>query len=312
MLCHHRRLRMLPSSVRSALLLVALACSGSTAAKAQGALSTSTARLVPDSATTTAGVRSLNAQSPASQCHAKYLEARNSGYHSVGCHYGRGSLQTHAQAEAQLGDLSVGNSSTLRLGEGQSSFYSELISDNIYLSGGLGFGRIGVATLVTAADTGTRTVDQFFQGGGNAMLYLAVPLHTWINYAVDTSPTPLRKLDLFFTTALTSDVPRIGGSTTEAAGSLRGGLQLDFTWRSHAEKIGVFFNLRANFVKGTAAFDRNLVGTDTSIATWGLLAGDYSFGVDIAKLVRLGVGGGRSTNQLVRSDLRLTAQMLRQ
>jgi hypothetical protein len=42
-----------------------------------------------------------------------------------------------------------------------------------------------------------------------------------------------------------------------------------------------------------------------------MLGLDYSVGVDLAKLIRIGVGGGRSTAEGVRSEFRLTVELVR-
>lgn len=236
---------------------------------------------------------------------------------SYGCYWGVLKLTSSADADRFFGGLQVGNSIALTVGEAQTSLYTELVSDNIFVSSGLGYARLGFATQVAAlqdssdAESGS-TIDQFFQGGGNAVLYGAFPLTVWINYAVDTTRGPLRQFNSYATFAVTGDVPQLGTSVTEAAGSLRAGVQADFTWRSDRALLGLFFNLRGNYVYGLSdAFYRNLLGSDADDVDWGLVAGDYSVGVDLSSLIRVGVSGGVSTHKAVNSDARLSVQLLK-
>jgi hypothetical protein len=264
--------------------------------------------------------RTLRAQgdTPTEYCRKQFEEALKDSVESFGCYWGRMKLETSVDADRFFGAFEVGNAIGLRLGEAQTVLYTELLSDNLFLSSRLGYARLGFATQVVAQqdsidDGGNRTVDQFFQGGGNAMLYAALPLTVWINYAVDTAKGPLRQLNSFATLAVTGDVPKLGTSATEAAGSVRAGLQTDLTWRSHNERLGLYFNLRGNYVRGLSdAFYRNLLGPDVAVAKWGMVAGDYAVGVDLSKLIRVGVSGGVSTQKSVSSKARLSVQLLKQ
>lgn len=264
------------------------------------------------------GVAAVNTNSPSSTCRAQFLAARAKGDESFGCKWGRLRLGNSDEADRYFGGLEVGNSISLRVGQEETSLYTELVSDNLYVSSKLGFARLGFATLIAAAQDSTSdeaqsTADQFFQGGGNAVLYAALPMYVWINYAVDTAKGPLRQLNSFMTLAIAGDVPKLGTAVTESAGSLRAGVQADFTWRTHNERIGMFFNLRGNYVRGLSdAFYRNLLMADEDIPGWGLVAGDYSVGIDLSKLIRLGVSGGVSTHDAVSSKARLSLQLLPQ
>lgn len=267
-----------------------------------------------------ADTKALRAESetPTEYCRKQFEEALKDSVESFGCYWGRMKLETSVDADRFFGAFEVGNSIAMRLGEAETVLYTELLSDNLYLSSRMGYARLGFATQVVAAqDTASggsgRTVDQFFQGGGNAMLYGAWPLTVWINYAVDTAKGPLRQFNSFATLAVTGDVPKLGTSATETAGSVRAGLQTDLTWRSHNERLGLFFNLRGNYVRGLSdAFYRNLLGPDVAVARWGMVAGDYAVGVDLSKLIRVGVSGGVSTQKSVSSKARLSVQLLKQ
>jgi hypothetical protein len=246
-------------------------------------------------------------------CYTQYTEALKLGKESYGCTWFRLKLESSGEADAYFGGTRAGGVPTIRFGSEQTQIYSDLLSDNLYLSQALGFLRVGFATVVnTGSADSSRTVDQFFQGGGNAILYFALPQFVWVNYAVDTSRVPVRQVQTFWTAALASDVPKLGTSNTEPAASVRVGHQIDATWRTQNSRFGFFTNVRGNYIRGTSQFNRNLVGSAGTIPSWGMLALDYSVGVDLAKLIRIGVGGGRSTAEGVRSDLRLTVELIRQ
>ena len=246
-------------------------------------------------------------------CYEQSTEALQKKKESYGCIWKGIKLETSQEADKYFGSTRAGGVPTLRFGSEQTQIYSDLLSDNIYVNSKLGFWRVGLATVVTAgtADS-TRTVDQFFQGGGNAILYFAKPQFVWINYAVDTSRVPVREVNSLWTIAVTGDVPRIGGSNTQPSASFRFGHQFDGTWRTHNARFGFFFNARGNYVRGTSSFNQNLVGAADTIPSWGMLAVDYTVGVDLANLIRIGVGGGQSTAKSVRSDARLTVELVRQ
>jgi hypothetical protein len=246
-------------------------------------------------------------------CYEQFTEAKQKGKESYGCIWRRLKLGESQEADAFFGGTRAGGVPTLRFGSEQTQVYSDLLSDNLYLTQRLGFVRVGFATVVSAgAADSNRTVDQFFQGGGNAILYFAMPQVVWVNYAVDTSSVPVRQVQTFWTAAIASDVPKIGSSNAEPSASVRVGHQIDGTWRTHNGRFGFFANARGNYVLGTAAFNRNLVGSEGTIPSWGMFALDYTVGVDLASLIRIGVGGGQSTAQGVRSNLRLAVELLRQ
>ena len=260
----------------------------------------------------------LRADSPAATCRKQFEEALKDGTESFGCYWTPLQLETSEDADQFFGGIEVGNSLAIRMGEKETALYAELLSDNLYLSAGLGYARLGFATQIVAAQDSAgegegRTVDQFFQGGGNAMLYAALPLAVWINYAVDTTKGPLRQFNSFATLAITGDVPKLGASVKETAGSVRAGMQADLTWRTHNERLGLFCNLRGNYVRGFSdVFYENLLGPGVEIARWGMVAGDYAVGVDLSKLIRVGVSGGVSTQKSVSSEARLSVQLLQQ
>ena len=63
----------------------------------------------------------------------------------------------------------------------------------------------------------------------------------------------------------------------------------------------MFATLRTSYVKGNAAFNENLVGPTGSVSRNGLVAADYSAGVDLAQLIRVGASAGSALGSKVRS-----------
>jgi hypothetical protein len=258
----------------------------------------------------------IDEKNPLEKCRTQYTRAKDEGRESYGCIWRYMRLGSNEIASQYFGGMEVGNSLAFRLDEQQTSVYTELLADNLYLTHGLGFTRMGFATQAsfkTEADTTTpRTVDQFFQGGGNAILYVAQPLLVWINYPVDTSRGPLRQLNTMVTMALAGDLPALGATATDRAASFRAGFQGDFVWRTHNEVFGIYLHGRSAYVKGlNQTFYTNLFGGQ-DYPRGELVTFEYSAGLNLAKLVRVGVQGGKSSLSTIESKPKLSVQLIKQ
>lgn len=250
-----------------------------------------------------------------SYCRERFEEAftGNDGFVSQGC-YGRtrNYTKTPAGINEYFGGFEVGEVITLDLGPDQTGLYAELLSDNLWFSAGLGYVRMGLGTLVAASDDSTGTsVEQFFQGGGNVVLRGILPLGYWINL-VGESPAEaklLRRLDTFMLFAVGADVPEMNGVALDPAVNFRIGPQITGTWSTAADDFRFFGVLDTYAVVGTEDFHSNLVGTDQG-APAAFLAAKVAIGVDLAKLIRLGVSFGGTTLDAVSQTARLSVQLL--
>lgn len=248
------------------------------------------------------------------QCQRDYASAP-ADIAAIGCKWGFLHLYTSEQADQYFGKFSVGNAIGLSLGDDQASLYTELLSDNIFLNPFFGYARVGFATQVSAADdsASATTADQFFQGGGNAVLYAAIPMRVRMTYAGDrTQLNPIRRFDSVLSFAIGADVPELSTPSTDPAAYARVGAQTEFTWRAHNEDFRFFVLGNGGYVLGlNQSFYENLTG-DESVdgPAWGMLAGTATVGVDLAKLFRVGVRFGHSTLESVTQKPRLTVQVL--
>ena len=252
------------------------------------------------------------------QCRVQRLRAENkAGYelNAFGCIWKRIVLRNPVQADQYFGGFGVGNTIGFSLGDEQAALYTELLSDNIYLTTRLGYARVGFATQISAAEdsANSTTVNQFFQGGGNAILYTALPLRVRITYADDrNNPSPVRRFDSALTLALGADVPKLSVPVTESASYGRLGLQTSFTWRTHQETFRLFVLGNGGYTYGFSdKFYHNLSGdTEVSAPGLGILSGTATIGVDLAQVIRLGVRFGSSTFAPAQQKPQLTIQVL--
>lgn len=246
----------------------------------------------------------------ATECllNARRAWSRDPELYSYGCPDKRLRLGSPAEADEFFGGLNTGGVVALSVAGDQSALYTELVSDNIWLMGPLGFGRVGISAQVGAQqDSGTTTATQFFQGGGNAVLYLAIPLASYLNFGRLNNPMLLRRLDLFAIVAGGADVPKLGGPSVDPAGSIRGGVALQGHLNTEQRLFRFFVDANGHVVQGTsAAFYRNLTGRDAKARLF--LSGTATLGVDIQQTVRLGIRFAGS--QLISQRPQFTVQLL--
>lgn len=245
---------------------------------------------------------------------------------SYGCHGGLGAahrLRTKPAIEEYLGGFRTGNTVSLTFdGDDEAALYSELASDNMFLGAALGFGRLGFGALVSAAENAAAeeaeggeaatTEDQFFQGGGNATVYLAIPTYYFRNFAVpmaDEAPQFVRRADIFTTFMVGADVPNMGTAVEDPAMNARAGLQGTFVQSTMANIFNFFLHLDATAGWGSSQFFDNL-GVDAS--GWEQIFGviQAEAGFDLNQLLRVGLTVGNSTMG-ARMSPRLSVKLLK-
>jgi hypothetical protein len=237
-----------------------------------------------------------------------------SAHISHGCFGGINNLvSTSEEVSEYFEGLEAGRVISLNLSAANAALYSELVSDNIFLAGGLGYARVGVGALVSASDsTSTDTAEQFFQSGGNLSTYVAWPLLYWITLVRDGDTLrSTRRLDTFVVASAGADVPQLGESVETTAGNLKVGLQSVFVWNTVGEKIRFFFSAEGNYARGQDGFFDNLgVAEGRAARRQGFVTGKIGFGFDLSGLVRIGFSTGTST--VASQPLTVSAQLLPQ
>jgi hypothetical protein len=136
---------------------------------------------------------------------------------SFGCWWPHLSATSPDEADEFFGTLKTLGAMSLSLGQKEGALYSELLSDNLWVGARAGFARVGFATQVSSpSDTTRPTVTQFFQGGGNAVLYGALPLTSYMNFfgLAGQDKKLIRRLDIYATSALAGDVPGMSSSAS--------------------------------------------------------------------------------------------------
>jgi hypothetical protein len=222
---------------------------------------------------------------------------------SYGCLGGWGSnagLRSDAGIKDYMGGFRTAGTASLTLGDQQAGLYSELASDNLFLSARAGFARIGFGALVSAEDEDVSetsektTASQFYQGGGNASIYLAFPAFYWRNFIQPLNrPAPqfIRRADLFLTLVTSADIPDMGASVENPATNVRAGFQGTFTQSTMGETFNLYLHLDGTAGWGSRAFFENLGVEDKKV----FLVGQIGAGVDINRVLRIGMTTGAST-----------------
>ena len=157
------------------------------------------------------------------------------------------------------------------------------------------------------------SADQLFQGGGNAMLHLTLPLAVWINFVKDAGKddSPVRRFDSSLFLAGGVDVPELNAAIDRRTGSARAGVQSYFTWRTFNANFKFFAQTSAAYVVGfNDAFYTSLVGSAVERPERGLGLVRGTFGVEIGNVASVGASVGRTTRSDVRQPVRLTVQLL--
>lgn len=266
------------------------------------------------------------------QCSADLaeLEKQNPSLESLGCYIGRLKLRTSQQAQTYFGGFEVGRAIALTYGDNSGTLYTELLSDNLWLSSLFGYARVGLSTQVSGTDAaedpedpaeeptegvGARAaaVNQLFQAGGNANLQLTLPLAVWINFIADrgTNTDPVRRFDSALFLAGGVDVPALNAAVDKQSGNARAGVQTYFTWRTFDANFRFFAQGTAAYVVGfNDAFYQSLIGTDTARLGRGLGLLRGVVGVEVGNLASIGASFGTTTIRGVDQPVRLTVQLL--
>ena len=234
---------------------------------------------------------------------------------SFGCYWLHLRASSPQEADAFFGGLETLNSMALTVGNKKSAaLYTELLSDNIWIGSRLGFARVGFSAQVeTQADSAKPTVEQFFQGGGNAVLYAAKPLMSWMNYfgLPNEEKKLFRRVDVFLTGALAGDIPKLAAEGAVSAASGRAGAAMQGYWAANKSLFRFFGDGNVNYVHGFSdGFYDNLVAG--AVEKKGFVAASASVGVDLAQLVRVGVRFSGSTLDGLGTKPQVTFQMLKQ
>jgi hypothetical protein len=229
---------------------------------------------------------------------------------SFGCR-GRTHLGSSEAANRYFGGLKIGNAIALSVGDNRATLYTELISDNVFTLGRLGFARAGFGALVANADTTETTEQQFFNGGGNGVGFVMVPFYRWVNAVRDGSSIQIqRRADLNVITALRGDIPALNQAVDNPAASFYAGTRLDFTQHSSANRFRFFLTADGGWVRGTRAYYRNL---QVENASWyGDASAQITAGIDLNQLFRIGLTSGWSTVEDIHLPWRLAVQLLPQ
>ena len=241
-------------------------------------------------------------------CVSQFVKADK---YSYGCNWKRLKLEQVEQADEYFGGFTIGNAIALALGSSQTVLYTELLSDNIWLFDGVGFGRIGLSVQASGSEGQEKTtVTQFFQGGGNAVLHLAVPVTHYLNFVRPSDPLLLRQFDIYAVAAIAGDIPKMSAPDIDPAGSGRLGIVVTGFQETDKQLIRFFVDANAHVVQGfSQSFYNNLTG-DPSTRMNPFVAANATVGVDLQKLVRLGMRF--SGSNLVGQKPQFTVQLLPQ
>jgi hypothetical protein len=200
-----------------------------------------------------------------------------------------------------FGDLRFGRTlSTVFDRDGEASLYTELASDNLYLGGWANYARLGFGSLVskssvTPADTAgvEAATDQFFQSGGNAVLFLQIP-GVFALQSLKDSDTYFRRIDIYFSLRTGADVPAMGGAIEDPAFNGTASIIGEGVYRAVTDDIRLFASSEAGLLWATNTFYENAGAERAGGRTWlplPVLKG--FFGIEIGQTVRIGatVGG---------------------
>jgi hypothetical protein len=282
-----------------------------------------------DTLLSTASLRApgSSAENVSDKCRRQFQEAKtqNPNLVSFGCFFPVLRLKTSAMATEYFGGLEVGNALALTFGDDQRTLYTELLSDNLWLSSGLGYARVGLSAQVAGSDAqepspdpavedaeGT-TVDQLFQGGGNAMLTVTLPTTVWINFVgeTDADRSPIRAFDSFLSLGVGADIPELNAAVDTKSGNARFGWQGRFSWRTFNEDFRFFAVGTAAWVIGfNDGFYNDLVGHEVERPGSGLGLAGGTVGVEIGKIARVGLAFGGTTLEGARQKPRLSIQLM--
>ena len=198
-------------------------------------------------------------------------------------------LGVSGKRDGMSGFRPVGSAGLALPGDGDAALFVEFFSDNASF-GPVGWGRVGFGALVQSdgdsTDTAPPTADAFLNNGGNASLYVALPLLFLPALRADAGKATER--EMFHLSALLS--PRLSATlpALNGGGDVQGGLvDLAAEVRTHYETFRGIFRfggvLRGGYVPVSPEAFRESLGASH---TFGYLQADI--GLDIADRFRVG------------------------
>lgn len=206
----------------------------------------------------------------------------------------------------------------LSIGDNQTALYTELISSNANLSK-LGYARVGFGALVSAdqdPDSTATTAEQFFQGGGNAALYAALPLAYRFVVNRETSgddPRLVRRYDLMGVLTLGADLPALNAAADEFALVGQLGPQFQIVQNATDDAIRFFVRGGAGVSLAHDDFFGNIRVSEGDRPAGNFFASaNVTVGVDLNDLIRVGASSGTSTLGGLNRPWQFTVQLIPQ
>ncbi|MCK6542448.1 hypothetical protein L6Q79_07170 [bacterium] len=173
--------------------------------------------------------------------------------------------------------LSTGENIQFAFTDDRSSLYAEFISDYLYMPK-LGYAKVGFGAQIDAGnDTTKASAQRFFSTGGNAIMYLALPL---ITYGKSES----RRLDVFFLPKFAWDFPALNSSAEHFTYNNDIGGELHLSAVTVSEKFKFFSITRVSYVDGDRKFHQNLGRSEQNK---GFYFGKWVIGLDLVSLIRV-------------------------
>lgn len=295
-------------------LLSAISLAGSATAQPVGLPPSSTARTLDNASTSALASDETAEEDPpdAKQCEAAVQESGKPTICSGGLLLDY-KLNSSNRMEAYFGDLRVGGAAALAVGDDQRSLYTELISSNLNLSQ-WGYARIGFGALVSASDNPeeSTTADQFFQGGGNAAMYVSLPLaYRFVMYEEGDEVRMARRYDLVANVSIGADLPALSASAEEFAVVVQAGPQFQFVQNATDDTIRLFAQGAFGLNFGSHDFFDNLeLEGERRFLNRFFASGRVMAGLDLNDLVRIGVSGGWSAVDGLRQPRQLVVQLI--
>ncbi|REL32975.1 hypothetical protein DYD21_14260 [Rhodohalobacter sp. SW132] len=217
-------------------------------------------------------------------------------------------LNTKDRIEKYYGGLRVGGASSLNIVSNQRSLYTELISSNLNFSY-LGYARIGFGALITSGDDSVSTANQFFQGGGNAALFVSVPLAYRSVTSMEGNVAQLvRRHDLLATFTVGADLPALNTAADKFAVVTQFGPQYQLVQHSTDDTIRLFFLFDLGVGWGHNDFFANL---NTETPRGGFFASSQmTLGLELNDIIRIGASRGTSTVENLSQSCGLVVQLI--
>lgn len=190
---------------------------------------------------------------------------------SFGC---RGRFSYTESTRDRLNDalegFDFGRSVLLTFGDDRATLGADIASDDFWVSAGVGYMRVGVATTVVSGSAEATqetlegdarqdegTLEQLFQSPGNASIYFALPVWYFRNLVRD-GPVgdssavyrPTRRLDVTAVGSVGADIPALNAAAQATATNARLGFRASGDWGGEERELGLFFLSEASAVVG--------------------------------------------------------------